>query len=40
MTNGAKESSGVDSLIARYFKPIATDPGPCIGAMDPNPGYP
>jgi thiamine-monophosphate kinase len=27
MTNGSNASSGEDSLIARYFKPIATDPG-------------
>jgi thiamine-monophosphate kinase len=27
MTNGGKQASGEDSLIARYFKPIATDPG-------------
>src|SRR5262245_18284177 len=27
MTNGNKQRSGEDALIARYFKPIATDPG-------------
>src|SRR5262245_55204766 len=27
MTNGRENGSGEDSLIARYFKPIATDPG-------------
>ncbi|HLZ06475.1 MAG TPA: thiamine-phosphate kinase [Bradyrhizobium sp.] len=27
MTNGSKQVSGEDSLIARYFKPIATDAG-------------
>jgi thiamine-monophosphate kinase len=27
MTNGREKGSGEDSLIARYFKPIATDPG-------------
>src|SRR5690349_23518343 len=27
MTSDHKQASGEDSLIARYFKPIATDPG-------------
>ncbi len=27
MTSGNKQASGEDSLIARYFKPLATDPG-------------
>jgi thiamine-monophosphate kinase len=27
MTSGNKQPSGEDSLIARYFKPLATDPG-------------
>jgi thiamine-monophosphate kinase len=27
MTNGSGKQSGEDSLIARYFKPLATDPG-------------
>ncbi len=27
MSNGSKLQSGEDSLIARYFKPLATDPG-------------
>ncbi|MBI5262254.1 MAG: thiamine-phosphate kinase [Bradyrhizobium sp.] len=27
MTNGSKPVSGEDALIARYFKPLATDPG-------------
>jgi thiamine-monophosphate kinase len=27
MTNGSKQASGEDSLIARYFKPLATNPG-------------
>jgi len=27
MTDGRKQISGEDSLIARYFKPLATDPG-------------
>lgn len=27
MSNGSKPVSGEDSLIARYFKPLATDPG-------------
>ena len=27
MSNGSKSASGEDALIARYFKPLATDPG-------------
>ena len=27
MTSGNKSASGEDSLIARYFRPMATDPG-------------
>ncbi|HET7886715.1 MAG TPA: AIR synthase related protein, partial [Bradyrhizobium sp.] len=27
MSNGSRSASGEDSLIARYFKPLATDPG-------------
>src|SRR5450755_1779353 len=27
MTDSSKPASGEDSLIARYFKPLATDPG-------------
>lgn len=33
MTNGSKPASGEDALIARYFKPIATDPG-AFGLVD------
>ena len=33
MTNGGKPVSGEDSLIARYFKPLATDPG-AFGLVD------
>ncbi|MDE2378377.1 thiamine-phosphate kinase [Bradyrhizobium sp.] len=33
MTNGSKPASGEDALIARYFKPLATDPG-AFGLVD------
>ncbi|HEX7791956.1 MAG TPA: thiamine-phosphate kinase [Afipia sp.] len=33
MTSGNKQASGEDSLIARYFKPLATDPG-AFGLID------
>jgi thiamine-monophosphate kinase len=33
MTNGSKQVSGEDALIARYFKPLATDPG-AFGLID------
>src|SRR4051812_27514112 len=33
MTAGDRSSSGEDSLIARYFKPLATDPG-AFGLID------